>query len=584
MKLNYLSLLAAPLLLSFPAAGEVNIPLPGADAPTHIYDPATLSADDFNDIRRAAEAGDATSQYLLAVFYAKGATVLDIPPEDCEKEAIAWYRKAAVNGNPAALYELALRHMHGAGVTQNPQQARALLLQAAERRHAPAQLLLAEICIDGSEPEFGEAAKWLRQYRSVNPDAKSAYLLALCYLQQYENIGSTEEEGHRLMQEAAEGGSAAAQFQIGLDCFYGYRQDANPAKAAEWISKAAEQGHPEASLYLGRMYMQGNGVKQNSEKGVKLLRKAAEAGNADAQYEIGLCCANGVGTKRDTAAAVRWFGMAVEQEHDEAMSALAFRYSVGSGVKTDKAEALRLYKRAANLGNIEAIYNLGHIYEIGDGVPPNRQEALRWYEKAVEAGIENAIQKVQELRLNSTALDAEKILGKLKANKAMFTESCNCDPDPYYASAELENRLKQCAKGKQNLSTYAACLVDLLEGYPARFSAGPGEVVKANDALREALIELMRSGASVNAFGPRLMNATASCHEVLITALHSAADMGDLELARILLDAGANPRAETRIGGRCCDDECSARDRGKTPMDYAKTLEMKVLIRQYLNR
>ncbi len=346
----------------------------------------------------------------------------------------------AANTQGAELCELARHHLNGTGVEKNIAQAKSLLQQAAQKQHRPAQLLLAKLCMEGEEPDFPEAARWLRQYRSVEKDAESAWLLSQCCTQQYEDIGATEQEGEELLQEAAHGGWPTAQFALGLQYEYGYRREADPDLAVQW------------------------------------------------------------------------------------------------------------YRKAAARGNAEALHNLAAFYEKSEGFPADVQKALR----------------------------------TLKADKAMFTQSCMCDPDPFCASEELEKNISLCASGKMKLADYSACLVDLLEGYPARFNAEPGEVVGANEALTHALVTLMAAGAPVNGCGTRLMNATASCHRVLITPLHCAADMGDLDLARLLLAAGADPRAKTRIGDDGCDDECTAADKGKTPLDFAHSPEMKTLLRQHI--
>ncbi len=185
-----------------------------------------------------------------------------------------------------------------------------------------------------------------------------------------------------------------------------------------------------------------------------------------------------------------------------------------------------------------------------------------------------AVQKTEK------KFDALKTLKSLKDAKCMYMKSCECDPDPYYASMTFEKRLKQVAEGKEKLCDYKSCLVDLLEGYPPRFDAETWEV-KAKKALRTALADLIKAGAPVNGEGTCVLGV-GSCHQILITPLHCAARMGEMNLAITLLEAGANPNAKTRVGATAgCTPDCYETEINKTPLDYAGTPEMKALLKKY---
>ena len=64
--------------------------------------------------REAAEQGDATAQYNLALMYDSGK---NIPQDDAE--AIKWYLKAAEQGYAPALYNLSMINFFGKGVPQD---------------------------------------------------------------------------------------------------------------------------------------------------------------------------------------------------------------------------------------------------------------------------------------------------------------------------------------------------------------------------------------------------------------------------------------------------------------------------------
>jgi len=62
----------------------------------------------------AVKNDDANLQYLLGQKYAEGIGVLEN-----DKDANAWYFKAAVQGHAGALLELGRQHLHGEGVLRN---------------------------------------------------------------------------------------------------------------------------------------------------------------------------------------------------------------------------------------------------------------------------------------------------------------------------------------------------------------------------------------------------------------------------------------------------------------------------------
>lgn len=88
------------------------------------------------------------------------------------------------------------------------------------------------------------------------------------------NKGSEREVRESLFQ-AAEGGLAQAQFQVGLCFFRGSGVPKNYGMAEKWFRRAAEQGFAEAQFVLYLMYDRGWGVKANRTEADKWLNKVA---------------------------------------------------------------------------------------------------------------------------------------------------------------------------------------------------------------------------------------------------------------------------------------------------------------------
>jgi len=64
----------------------------------------------YKEFREAADAGEADSQFNVALMFEKGIGV----GKD-EKQAVVWYRKSALQGNAAAQYNLAVMYENGRG-------------------------------------------------------------------------------------------------------------------------------------------------------------------------------------------------------------------------------------------------------------------------------------------------------------------------------------------------------------------------------------------------------------------------------------------------------------------------------------
>ncbi|MGH6796457.1 MAG: tetratricopeptide repeat protein [Methylocella sp.] len=104
---------------------------------------------------RQAEAGDAASQFDLAVRYAEGAA----SPRNYELAA-QWYEKAAQQGLAVAEYRLGSLYEKGLGVGKDMQRAKDLYQQAAEKGNTRAMHNLGVLAAEGDKPNYTSAALW----------------------------------------------------------------------------------------------------------------------------------------------------------------------------------------------------------------------------------------------------------------------------------------------------------------------------------------------------------------------------------------------------------------------------------------
>lgn len=113
-----------------------------------------------NILRKGADGGHAASQALLA-------DILD--QSDYNEEAVAYYRKAAAQGNADAEFGLGRMYLTGEGVKRDVAEARTWILRAAERSHVLATAVIAQAYMKGelgiadNERQSETAYKWIRR-------------------------------------------------------------------------------------------------------------------------------------------------------------------------------------------------------------------------------------------------------------------------------------------------------------------------------------------------------------------------------------------------------------------------------------
>ena len=121
---------------------------------------AHTAEDDFLDaVKKAAEQGDALSQYSLGFMYARGNGV----PED-DAEAARWYRQATEQGHAAAQQNLGTMYAYGEGVPEDDIQAYAWISIAAAQGAENAKNAKERLTGEMTRAEIAEAQKLSRKY------------------------------------------------------------------------------------------------------------------------------------------------------------------------------------------------------------------------------------------------------------------------------------------------------------------------------------------------------------------------------------------------------------------------------------
>lgn len=156
------------------------------------------------------------------------------------------------------------------------------------------------------------------------------------------------------LQEQADKGDAAAQFDLGARYADGRGVDRDPAAALQWFEKAAAQGQAQAEYRLGVIYEKGLGVTRDAAKARDYYEKAATQGHVRAMHNLAVIQAEGVDGKPDYAAAAQWFRRAAEYGVRDSQFNLAILYARGMGLTQNMTLSYVWFAAAANQGDADA--------------------------------------------------------------------------------------------------------------------------------------------------------------------------------------------------------------------------------------
>ncbi len=203
-------------------------------------------------MQEAAEAGNASAQYEMAIAYDCGIVVT----KDEDKKW-NWMRRAADNDNALAAYAYGEYLL-----PKDKENAVHYMRKAAYRGHAMAQVFVAQIEEEKTKAEV------------------------------------------EALTRAAEKSSRSAQYELGMMYLKGEKVQQNARLGFDWLSAAAEQGNKRALAELGWCYLKGIGVpRQNPVRAFEYFKEAAGPikGSTNQRALRGLyhCYNNGIGTVRN---------------------------------------------------------------------------------------------------------------------------------------------------------------------------------------------------------------------------------------------------------------------------------------------
>lgn len=229
----------------------------------------------FDTLRQRAKAGDATAQYRLSLRHLAGV-------HQNRREADYWLQQAAENGDLDAQYWLGQHYYHGSsGFPKDPKTAHQWLDKAAATGGRDTRYQVGMTYFSGGE--YTTARYWLQRAAAQdNPQAPSV-------LRAIDALTAETTPPAAALRQAAEAGSASAQYQLALRYRKGEGVAQNPTEADYWLRRAAEQEHEDAQIALTlRYYDNLAAAKYHKTATMPWLEKAGTKGDAARQYQVGM--------------------------------------------------------------------------------------------------------------------------------------------------------------------------------------------------------------------------------------------------------------------------------------------------------
>lgn len=235
-----------------------------------------------------------------------------------QAEQIEWMRKAAVLGNPEALYALS-----AVSSKNNPKDSLELLRQAIKLHSAEAMFTMGAALTDAN---------------AQNPVLQEA------------GLTFNDKVGRHLLKLASMVGSTTAHFWLGnayYDANFGLPKD--DARAYRHFEAGADAGNAACGAAQGYMLLRGLGVSQDTRKGLSLVNSAANAGYPHAVIQLAYALYEGLGVPADASKAADMLQEAAAMGMPQAYVYLAYiTQKGGNNLNADERMADR-YVRMAGL-------------------------------------------------------------------------------------------------------------------------------------------------------------------------------------------------------------------------------------------
>lgn len=156
-----------------------------------------------------------------------------------------------------------------------------------------------------------------------------------------------------LLKQAAEMGSAEAQYNLGYSYQQGIEVSQNDSIANLWLIKSANQGYKDAQFKVAYNYAAGRGIKQDYKQAFYWALQCAKQNDPECMFNIISCYKDGIGTGKNLDSMLAW------------------------AIRLGTLEDLEDLKLSAEVTS--ARLNLAKMYRDGDKVPVDLTNSYMWY-------------------------------------------------------------------------------------------------------------------------------------------------------------------------------------------------------------
>lgn len=303
---------------------------------------------------RAAKKGSIAAQFNLALIYDRQAEQLTGEARNAKlQQAIGWLKKASEAGNGQSTYLLADYYTYGIAVAKDTSYGQALIKKAAEQ----------------GDP-FAQKALGLKQSKDSHLVLKKGKLV-----QDKQQTNEMLVKAFNTWQEAAESGSKKAIKELAMAYQYGWGVDKDLVKAAEaYLKFYKKDEEPDGYVFteLSKMYREGlRGADAKATEAKALIDHMAEtSGNTALMRFVARChhCHNFAqftAIQEKESMTQQWYSKAAALGDVKAKVALTTLYKN----KKDYAELAKRYHELVEMHDMDvAKYNLAYMYIYGEGV------------------------------------------------------------------------------------------------------------------------------------------------------------------------------------------------------------------------
>lgn len=205
-----------------------------------------------------------------------------------------------------------------------------------------------------------------------------------------------------LLKQAAEKGSAEAQYNLGVSYQQGIEVEKSDSLANLWFMKAATQGYKDAQFKIAYSYATGRGVTQDDQKAFYWSVKCAEQNDIECMYNVISCYMEGRGTNKNLDSMLAWATKVALLETTEDLN-------VSGQITSARANLATMYRDGQNVSkDLVKGYMWFLIYN----------ESKRDFSILVQQDNIEAIKKLEQ-QLSSTERDTAKLQAEKLLNRKL---------------------------------------------------------------------------------------------------------------------------------------------------------------------